>query len=201
MRNISPHLILETCILSEAHRCHLGHSLGSSRKSVHERPRNSDGWQVEWSVFRAIWLKRQDPQLSNDVYEGGVFIWSKSVKTRIFSEKMAEKLLFGRPQILIRWLQSRQGPPILKVSTFSKGCDENMGHNGQNEPWASLLASILSDRQPLENFYQEDTKKCKKRQFLAFRQINWDFACATYIQGTTIWKLTSWRLRKSITFM
>ena len=65
----------------------LGHSLGSSRKSVHERPRNSDGWQGKWSVFRSIWLKRQDPQLSNDVYEEGVFIWSKSVKTRIFSKK------------------------------------------------------------------------------------------------------------------
>ena len=39
----------------------LRHSLGSPRKSVHERPRNSDGWQVKWSVFRAIWLKRQDP--------------------------------------------------------------------------------------------------------------------------------------------
>ena len=36
-------------------------SLGSSRKSVHERPRNSDGWQVKWSVFWAIWLKSQDP--------------------------------------------------------------------------------------------------------------------------------------------
>ena len=57
---------------------------------------------VSWSVFRAIWLKRQDAQLSNDVYEGGVLIWSKSVKTRIFSKKLAEKLLFGRTQILIR---------------------------------------------------------------------------------------------------
>ena len=37
------------------------HSLGSSRKSVHERHRNSDGLQVKWSVLRAIWLKRQDP--------------------------------------------------------------------------------------------------------------------------------------------
>ena len=36
-------------------------TLGSSRKSVHERHRNSDGWQVKWSVFWAIWLKRQDP--------------------------------------------------------------------------------------------------------------------------------------------
>ena len=40
---------------------YIRHSLRSSRKSVHERPRNSDGWQVEWSVLRAIWLKRQDP--------------------------------------------------------------------------------------------------------------------------------------------
>ena len=47
------------------------HSLRSSRKSVHERHQNSDGWQVKWSVFRDIWLKRQDAQLSNDVYEGG----------------------------------------------------------------------------------------------------------------------------------
>ena len=39
----------------------LWHSLGSSIKSVHERHRNSDGLQVKWSVFRAIWLKRQDP--------------------------------------------------------------------------------------------------------------------------------------------
>ena len=58
------------------------------------------------------------------------------------------------------------------LSTFSKGCNENMGPNGQNEPWASLLASILSYRQPLEIFYQEDTQKCLKQQFLAFRQIN-----------------------------
>ena len=171
----------------------------TARKSVHERPRNSDGWQVEWSVFRAIWLKRQDPQLSNDVYEGGVFIWSKSVKTRIFSKKMAKKQLFGRTRILIRWLQSRLGPPILKVSTFLKVVNESLGHNGQNELWASLLASILSDRQPLENFYQEDTKKCQKRQFLAFRQINRDFDTATYILGTTMWKLTSWRFGKCIT--
>ena len=132
------------------------------------------------------------------IWRGGLHLVEIS-QNKDFLKKLAEKQLFGRTQILIRWLQSRQGPPILKVSTFSKGCDENMGHNGQNEPWASLLASILSDRQPLENFYQEAPKKCKKRQLLAFRQINWDFACATYIQGTTIWKLTSWRLRKCIT--
>ena len=133
------------------------------------------------------------------IWRGGSSFGRNQSKWGFSQKKLAEKQLFGRPQILIRWLQSRQGPPILKVSTFSKGCYENMGHNGQNEPWASLLASILSDWQPLEIFYQEDTKKCQKRQFLAFRQVNWDFACATYIQGTTIWKLTSWRLRKCIT--
>ena len=132
------------------------------------------------------------------IWRGGLHLVEIS-QNKDFLKKLAEKQLFGRTQILIRWLQSRLGPPILKVSTFSKGCDENMGHNGQNEPWASLLASILSDRQPLENFYQGDTKKCKKRQFSAFRQINWDFATETYIQGTTIWKLTSRRLRKCIT--
>ena len=42
-------------------KMYIRHSLGSSRKSVHERPRNSDGLQVKWSVFRAIWLKSQDP--------------------------------------------------------------------------------------------------------------------------------------------
>ena len=40
---------------------YIGRTLVSSRKSVHERPRNSDGWQVKWSVFWAIWLKSQDP--------------------------------------------------------------------------------------------------------------------------------------------
>ena len=136
-------MVTNSCMHVFPHRRHtpptfnfnsIRHTPGSSRKSVHERPRNSDGWQVRWAVWQAIWLKRQDPQLSNDVYEGGVFIWSKSVKTRIFSKKMAEKLLFGATQILIRWLQSRQGPPILKVSTFLKGCNENMGPKGQNEP-------------------------------------------------------------------
>ena len=87
---------------------------------------------------------------------------------------------------MIRLLQSTLGPPISKVLTFLKGSNENMGHNGQNELWASPLASILSDRQPLEKFYQEDTKKCKKRQFFAFRQINGDFATETYIHGTTM---------------
>ena len=89
-------------VMTNGKKSYIRHSLGSSRKSVHERHRYSDGLQVKWSVFWAIWLKSQDPQLSNDVYEGGVFIWSKSVKTRIFSKKLAKKQLFGRTQILIR---------------------------------------------------------------------------------------------------
>ena len=133
------------------------------------------------------------------IWRGGPHLVEISQNKDFLPKKMVKKQLFGATRILIRSLQSRQGPPILKVSTFLKGSNESLGHNGQNELWASLLASILSDRQPLEFFYQEDTKKCQKRQFLAFRQINRDFDTATYILGTTIWKLTSWRLRKCIT--
>ena len=150
------------------------------------------------SVLSYMVKKPRSTAFQPCIWRGGLHLVEIS-QNEDFLKKMAKKQLFGRTWILIRWLQSRLGPPILKVSTFLKGVNESLGHNGQNELWASLLASILSDRQPLENFYQEDTKKCKKRQFLAFRQINWDFACATYIQGTTIWKLTSWRFGKCVT--
>ena len=63
-----------------------------------------------------------------------------------------------------------------------------------------MLASMLSDRQLLEFFLESIAKKCKNGQFFAFSQIKWDFATASYIQGTTMWKLTSWRLRKCITY-
>ena len=63
-----------------------------------------------------------------------------------------------------------------------------------------MLASMLSDRQPLEFFLESIAKKCKNGQFFAFSQIKWDFATASYIQGTTMWKLTSWRFRKCVTY-
>ena len=176
------------------------HSLGSSRKSVHERPRNSDGLQVKWSVLRAIWLKRQDPQLSNDVYEGGVLLWSKWLKTRVFSKKRPEKQLFLVSRFWITWLRSGLGPPILEVLPFWIFSMKSVGHKVSNELWGGMLASMLSDRQPLEFFLESIAKKCKNGQFFAFSQIKWDFATASYIQGTTMWKLTSWRLRKCITY-
>ena len=64
----------------------------------------------------------------------------------------------------------------------------------------SPLASILSDWRPLEIFYQRDTKNCQKRTFFAFQQITWDFDIETHIQGSTMWKLTSWGFRKCCTF-
>ena len=63
-----------------------------------------------------------------------------------------------------------------------------------------MLASMLSDRQPLEFFLESIAKKCKNGQFFAFSQIKWDFATASYIQGTTMWKLTSWPFRKCRTY-
>ena len=63
-----------------------------------------------------------------------------------------------------------------------------------------MLASMLSDRQLLEFFLESIAKKCKNGQFFAFSQIKWDFATASYIQGTTMWKLTSWPFRKCRTY-
>ena len=63
-----------------------------------------------------------------------------------------------------------------------------------------MLASMLSDRQPLEFFLESIAKNAKNGQFFAFSQIKWDFATASYIQGTTMWKLTSWPFRKCRTY-
>ena len=49
-------------------------------------------------------------------------------------------------------------------------------------------------------FYGEYRKKCKNGPIFAFSQIKWDFATASYIQGTTMWKLTSWPFRKCRTY-
>ena len=77
---------------------------------------------------------------------------------------------------------------------------KSMGHKVSNELWGGMLASILSDRRALEIFLRRDTKMCKNGHFLAFSQIKWDFATASYIQGTTMWKLTSWPFRKCRTY-
>ena len=45
-----------------------------------------------------------------------------------------------------------------------------------------------------------EQKKCHKMHLFVFGQIEWDFATASYIQGTTIWNLTSWRFRKCGTY-
>ena len=129
------------------------------------------------------------------IWRGGLHL----VKISQNKDFLKKKLFFWQTRILISWLQSKPGPPILKVWTFLPCFLKNLGRNARNELWASLLASILSDWRPFEKFYQADTKKCKKTPSFAFRQINWDFVIATYIQGITIWNLKSWHFRKCVT--
>ena len=116
----------------------------------------------------------------------------------IFSKKMPEKQLFWVSRFRINWLWAAITPvqnlQISKTTTFS----ESWGRQLSDELPGSPLASILSDWRPLENFYQRDTKNFQKRTFFAFQQITWDFDIETHIQGSTMWKLTSWGFRKCI---
>ena len=130
--------------------------------------------------------------------KGGVNIWSKSVKTRIFSKKVPSKQHFSWTRIRINWLRGGLGPPILKLPTFFTCSLKTLGHKLSDELLGSPLASILSDRRPLEIFLQSITTNCQKRTFFAFQQITWDFDIETHIQGSTMWKLTSWGFRKCI---
>ena len=117
-----------------------------------------------------------------------------------FLQKRPEKQLFRVSRFWINWLRSGLGPPILEVLPFWIFSMKSVGHKVSNELWGGMLASMLSDRQLLEFFLESIAKKCKNGQFFAFSQIKWDFATASYIQGTTMWKLTSRRLRKCITY-
>ena len=49
-------------------------------------------------------------------------------------------------------------------------------------------------------FLRTDTQKHKKILFFAFGQITRDFDTCSYIQGTTMWKLTSWGFQKCIIY-
>ena len=121
---------------------------------------------------------------------------SKWVKTKIFPKKVAKKQLFWGTQIRINWLWGGLTPIFLKVSLTSTCVLKKLEHNLRNELCARRQSSIVSDWRPLEFFFERDTEKCKKRLFFGFLQITWDFDIETHIQGTTMWKLTSWRFRK-----
>ena len=75
-----------------------------------------------------------------------------------------------------------------------------MEHKLRNELWARRQISILAESKLFEIFFERDTEKCKKRFFLAFWQITWDFDIETHIQGTTMWSLTSRAFRKCGSF-
>ena len=118
----------------------------------------------------------------------------------IFSKKLPEKQLFWVSRFRINWLWAAITPvqnlQISKTTTFS----ESSGRQLSDELSGSPLASILSDRRPLEFFLQSITTNCQKRTFFAFQQITWDFDIETHIQGSTMWKLTSWGFRKCGSF-
>ena len=79
------------------------------------------------------------------------------------------------------------GPQNLKVSPVSTCSLKNLGHKLSNKVLGSPLASILSDRRPLEIFLGPDTENCQKFIFFAFGQISWDCDICSHIQGTTMW--------------
>ena len=95
---------------------------------------------------------------------------SKWVKTMIFSKKVVKKQLFWGTQIRINWLWGGLTPIFLKVSLFSACVLKNLEHDLWNELCARRQASIVSDWRPLENYFESDTEKCKKRLFFGFPQ-------------------------------
>ena len=115
--------------------------------------------------------------------------WRLSLLERLVTLKMVKKQLFWGTQIRINWLWRGLTPIFLKVSLFSACVLKNWEHNLRNELCARRQSSIVSDWRPLENYFECCIKNCKKR-------ITWDFDIETHIQGTTMWKLTSWRFRK-----
>ena len=90
---------------------------------------------------------------------------SKWVKTKIFPKKVAKKQLFWGTQIRINWLWGGLTPIFLKVSLTSTCVLKKLEHNLRNELCARRQSSIVSDWRPLENYFESDTEKCKKRFF------------------------------------
>jgi len=118
----------------------------------------------------------------------------------IFSKKMPEKQLFWVSRFRINWLWAAITPvqnlQISKTTTFS----ESSGRQLSDELLGRPLASILSDRWPLENFLGSITKKFQKMIFFTFGQITRVFELVWPIQARTMWKLTSWGFRKCGSF-
>ena len=58
------------------------------------------------------------------------------------------------------------------ILTISTGALKNLGHKLSDDPCSASLSSILSDWQPID-FFQRDTKNCKKRIFLHYGKLLW----------------------------
>ena len=107
---------------------------GNGWKSFPKRYKKSHGLLVEENLFFAWRPESWDAQLSNDVYHGGGFVWSKWVKIAIFSKKMLKKQRFWGTQFWITWLWRGLAPTFLKIMTFFTGVLKYMGHKLSDEP-------------------------------------------------------------------
>ena len=117
-----------------------------------------------------------------------------------FLQKTAWKTFFWVSRFRINWLWAAITPvqnlQISKTTTFL----ESSGRQLSDELLGRPLASILSDRWPLENFLGSITKKFQKMIFFTFGQITRVFELVWPIQARTMWKLTSWGFRKCGSF-
>ena len=111
------------------------------------------------------------------------------LKTAFLRDKNSDQLTLGGSETHI----------FEGIAKFSM-CFEKFGT--LSSKWAMGKASIFDSVRLAAtwNFFERDTKKCKKRDFFAFCQITWEFDIETHIQGTTMWKLTSRAFRKCGSF-
>ena len=154
---------------------------------------------IDKIIFKKYHVEAYDqsfPMMYNTIYSkmNGLALRSN------FLQKSARKTAFLRDTKPNQLTLEGAGTPILKLPTFFTCSLKTLGHKLSDELLWRPLASILSDRRPLEHFYQRDTKKCKKTHFFTFGQISGDFELVWPIQGRTMWKLTSWGFRKCGSF-
>ena len=129
----------------------------------------------------------------------GVFLWSKLVKTRIFSKKMPQKQLFWATRIWIKWLWAAITPvqnlQISKTTTFS----ESSGRQLSDELSGSPLASILSERWAVTLLRGGGHGKLQKSTFFASFASPRKFCEEKFYQDRTMWKSTDSAFRICVT--
>ena len=86
-----------------------------------------------------------------------------------------------RDTILDQLTSEQAGAPDFKNLATLDMFPENVGHKVSNELLGGMLASILSDSRPLENFQQRDTTKMQKNTLFRISAIQLIFCyCSIY---------------------